>query len=112
MAKVEYTLRGNFDTILTALHNAILEGSATASLEDSSSFRFQNNGRCEVRVYERYSWTGNNRVSLTLTLVQCGQVIGMSAITAGGSQAMFLKLNTMGEEAFLKTVEGAARQFL
>lgn len=28
----------------------------------------------------------------------------LTAITAGGSQAMFFKLNTFGEEAFLDTI--------
>lgn len=41
-------------------------------------------------------------MSLSLTLFQQGDgPIFLSAITAGGSQAMFFKLNTIGEEAFL-----------
>ncbi len=62
--------------------------------------------RCAVRVYERFSYVGNNRVSLNLTLLGKGEEIFLSAITAGGSQAVFFKLNTFGEEAFLdKLVE-------
>ena len=38
---------------------------------------------------------------MTLTLVGDGERLYLSGITAGGSQAMFFKLNTMGEEAFL-----------
>ena len=45
---------------------------------------------------------GDNRVSLNVTLFQGEDgVIHLSAITSGGSQAMFFKLNTFGEEAFL-----------
>mgnify|MGYP000323321732 CR=1 FL=1 len=57
---------------------------------------------CSVRIFERYSYTGGNRVSLNITLFQNGEEpVHLSAITAGGSQAVFFKLNTFGEEAFL-----------
>ncbi len=71
------------------------------SLEDSSDFS-SGNARCSVRVFERYSYTGGNRVSLSVTLFQSGSgEVHLSAIAAGGSQGMFFKLNTFGEEAFL-----------
>ncbi len=41
-------------------------------------------------------------MSLNVTLFQNGEEpVHLSAITAGGSQAVFFKLNTLGEEAFL-----------
>ena len=105
MARFEHRLKGDFDSILEHLHNGILDGSASASYEDGSDFA-EGDVRCAVRVYERFSYTGNNRVSLNLTLVGRGEDIFLSAITAGGSQAVFFKLNTFGEEAFLdKLVE-------
>ncbi len=103
MAKLEKQVHGNFDSILNSLHQAVLEGSISASYEDGSDFA-QGDFRCAVRVYERYSWSGGNRVSLTLTLAGCGGNYFLSAITAGGSQATFFKLNTWGEEAFLDTI--------
>ncbi len=58
--------------------------------------------RCSVRVFERYSYAGGNRVSMNVTLFQnAGGPIYLSAITSGGSQAMLFKMNTLGEEAFL-----------
>lgn len=58
--------------------------------------------RTSVRVFERYSTTGGNRVSLSVTLFQnANEAIQLSAITAGWSQAMFFKMNTFGEKAFL-----------
>lgn len=55
-----------------------------------------------MRVFERYSYTGGNRLSLNVTLFQGESgAIRISAIAAGGSQAMFFKVNTWGEEAFL-----------
>ncbi len=101
MAKSEHTLNGNFDEWISRIEDGILDGSISASLEDSSDFR-SGDARCSVRVFERYSYAGGNRVSLSVTLFQNGGgPIMLSAITAGGSQAMFFKMNTWGEEAFL-----------
>lgn len=105
MAKYECRLRGDFDRILGYLHNGILEGSSSASYEDGSDYT-AGDVRCAVRVYERFSYAGGNRVSLNLTLAGKGEELFLSAITSGGSQALFVKLNTLGEEAFLdKLVE-------
>ena len=101
MAKLETTVSGNFDEILRHIEDGIMEGSISASLEDVSDFR-QGDARCSVRVFERYSYAGGNRLSLSVTLFQAGSgPVRLSAITAGGSQAMFFKVNTWGEEAFL-----------
>ena len=101
MAKLEHTLNGNFNQWLSRIENGILNGSMSASLEDSSDFR-SGDSRCSVRVFERYSYAGGNRVSLNVTLFQNGDgPIRLSAITSGGSQALFFKVNTWGEEAFL-----------
>lgn len=101
MAKLEETRYEDFDRLLQRLEQGILEGSMSASLEDASDFR-SGDARCSVRVFERYSYLGNNRVSLTLTLFQNGnEPVRLSAITAGGSQAIFFKINTWGEESFL-----------
>ena len=105
MAKLEKVLQGDFDTILTGIENGIMKGSISASLEDSSDFT-GGKCRCAVRVFERYSMLGSNRVSMNVTLFQGDDgVIHLSAITSGGSQAMFFKINTFGEEAFLETLE-------
>lgn len=102
MAKLERTLNGNFNQILNKIESGILEGSMSASLEDSSDFR-GGDARCSVRVFERYSYTGSNRVSMSVTLFQNRDgPIHLSAITSGGSQALFFKMNTFGEEAFLE----------
>lgn len=101
MAALEERITGDFDEVLARLEQGILEGSLSAALEGSSDFR-SGDARCSVRVFERYSWSGGNRLSLSLTLFQNGDdSIHLSAVTAGGSQAMFWKVNTLGEEAFL-----------
>lgn len=102
MAKLEVIIRNEpFDEILRRIENGILEGSFSASLEDASDFK-SGNSRCAVRVFERYSMIGNNRVSLNVTLFEGEDgIIHLSGITSGGSQAAFLKINTFGEQAFL-----------
>ena len=101
MAKLEKMLYDDFNRIIGRIEAEILSGSSSASLEDTSDF-VDGDARCSVRVFERYRAFGGNRVSLSVTLFQKGNgPIHLSAITAGGSQAMFFKLNTVGEEAFL-----------
>lgn len=106
MAKLEKTLRGNFDDILNVLDMAVHRGSVSASFEDGSDF-LQGDFRCSVRVYERYSYSGGNRVSLSLTLAGGNGEYHLTAITSGGSQGIFFKINRWGEDSFLDTIAGA-----
>ena len=104
MAKLEKTINGNFSQILQRIEAGVLNGSVTASLEESADYRAAGS-RCSVRVFERYSYMGSNRVSMSVTLFQSGDgPVQLCAITSGGSQAMFFKLNTFGEESFLQTL--------
>lgn len=105
MAKLERTSSRNMDELLVVIENEIIEGSVSATLEDGSSFH-SDHARCEVRVFERYSYMGNNRVSMNVTLFQADNgPVEISAITSGGSQAVFWKINTIGEESFLEALE-------
>lgn len=110
MAKLQCELKGNFSMILGHIENAVLNGSQSATKEDSSEFNIDN-CRCAVRVYERYSFLGGNRVSMNITLLQVGDRIKLSAITAGGSQAMWYKMNTIGEEKFLDTIRETVEKY-
>ena len=102
MAKLEQTVSGDFYELLRKIENGIQNSSMSASLEEFSDFE-SGTARCSVRVFERYSYVGDNRVSLNVTLFQNGSgPILLSAIAAGGSQAMLFKINTWGEEAFLE----------
>ncbi len=105
MAKLERIIHGDFENILTTMEQGILEGSVSASLEDTSDFS-GTGSRCSVRVFERYSCMGGNRVSLSVTLFQeTDSPVFLSAITSGGSQAVFFKINTIGESSFLEKLE-------
>ena len=101
MAKLECTITGDFYDVIRRITDGIENGSMTSSLEDQSDYRIGDT-RCSVRVFERYSYMGQNRVSLSITLLLVGnKPIQLSAITSGGSQAMLFKINTLGEESFL-----------
>jgi len=99
--------------LLETLDREILGGSITASFQDGSDFS-AGNVRCAVRVYERFSAIGSNRLGANITLLGNGDDLFLSVITSGGSQAMFFKINTWGESAFTdkiaKIVEHWAQQ--
>ena len=113
MAIFEKTIRNqNFDTLLRKLEHAIPDSSWSAELEAGSDFK-EGSAQCSVRVFERYSMVGGNRLSLTLTLFQNGdEPIRLSAIAAGGSQAVFFKMNTLVEDAFLEDVKQLLEEIL
>ena len=50
-------------------------------------------------------------MSLNLTLAGRGEELFLSAITSGGSQAVFFKVNTWGEEMFLESVRDILESF-
>lgn len=106
MAKYERRIRGDFDELRNFCHESIMRGSHSASFEDSSQCSF-GDVQVAVNVYERYSYFGGNRVSLNLTIAGEGDNLFLSAITSGGSQAVFFKLNTLGEESFLDALINA-----
>ena len=110
MAKYEKHLVGDLDAFLEYLFDGIMNGSVSASYEDGSEWT-ANGVRVAVRVFERFSYMGGNRVSLNITLAGSGNNLFLTAITAGGSQAMFWKLNTIGEENFLDKVIELAESY-
>ena len=61
-------------------------------------------GKTLLRDFSKY-------VSLNITLLQAGDRIMFSAITSGGSQAVFFKMNTFGEEAFLDVIRDTVRKY-
>lgn len=62
------------------------DSSWSAELEAGSDFK-DGSARCSVRVFERYSMVG-------------------------GSQAVFFKMNTLGEDAFLEDVKQLLEEIL
>lgn len=103
MAKYDTTLTGDFDHFLNYIEDKVLKGSLSAKFEDGHDYHIDD-VKVAVRVFERYSMTGENRVSLNVTLVGKGNSLHLTAISSGGSQALFFKVNRFGESSFLKTL--------
>ncbi len=103
MAKLEMEFCSDFDDLLMRIEEGVLNASISATLEDTCDWQTPQ-ARCSVRVFERYSYAGGNRVSMNVTLFQTDGITRLCAITSGGSQAAFWKINTWGEEAFLETL--------
>ena len=110
MAKFETTLTGYVNTFCEYIKNQILQGSASASLEDETRMTC-GNAECRVMVFERYSAIGSNRVSLNVTVLGEDGHLQVAAITSGGSQAVFFKINTIGEDAFLDKLREAVESY-
>lgn len=109
MAKLERTLQGSIGAWAGKIERGILNGSVSASLEDRADYSV-GDARCIVMVFERYSYMGGNRVSMNVTLFQAGDsAVRLCAITSGGSQAVFWKVNTIGEESFLDCLADVLR---
>ena len=102
MAKYEAKLKGNLYTIIADVESSVAS-SITASKEETSTINFEN-GKLIVKAYERYSYFGENRLGLTISYLETGGFIYVVAITTGGSQALFFKINTIGEVSFLDKV--------
>ena len=111
MAQYDTHYTGGFDQLVRFIDQAALSGSVSASREGGSDMRC-GDARCATRVYERYSYLGGNRLSLSVTVFGRDGDVYLSAVTAGGSQAMFFKINTWGEEAFLDKFRGQIEAFL
>jgi len=111
MAKYTASISGDYDTIIKRIDSAVLDGSFSASYEDG--VLCSDNGYVSaMRVYERYSFTGGNRVSLSVFLFGKDNRYNLTLIASGGSQATFFKMNTLGEEAFLDSVVSAIEDMM
>ncbi len=111
MAKFERRLKGNFHEFINWIHRDITNGSSSVSYEDGSDI-ILGNSNVAVRVYERYSVAGGNRVSMNVTITGNEDDLFISAITSGGSQAVFFKFNTIGEETFLEICKDSVENFI
>ena len=111
MAKYEQRLKGDFNELLNWIHRDITTGSYSISYEDGSDIDLIDS-RVAVRVYERYSMAGGNRVSMNITITGTGDDLFISVITSGGSQALFFKINTIGEETFLELCRNSVENYI
>lgn len=97
MSKYIFKTSGDFNRFVDAVQETAENISSSTTYEDGHHF----SNHTVALVYERYSAAGSNRVSLSITITQTSEGIELVAITSGGSQAVFFKMNTWGEETFL-----------
>ena len=109
MAKYECHLVGDFDEILKQIESGILNGSISASLEDRSDYNCDG-VRCAVRVFERYSMLGGNRLSMNVTLIGKGKTCFCPPLPRR-QQGHVFKINTLGEGVFLDQIRQIALGF-
>ena len=110
MGSYEQQLQGDAEALVAHLDGEILRGSVSARVEDGSDHSL-GDARMLVRVYERYSAFGGNRVSLNISILAVAGQLAVTAISSGGSQAVFFKVNTVGESNFLAKAVDALQSF-
>ena len=104
------SLTGSADALARHLDSAISRGSVSASIEHEDERRI-GDARMILRTYERYSATGGNRLTLSVSILAVGDRMEVSLTTSGGSQALFWKINTFGESAFMDKAAEALDTF-
>ena len=104
MAKLGRILKCDLYSLMHDIDEGIRHGNVSASLEEETEYDIPG-GKVMLRVYERYSFLGGNRVSLTILAVNQGGTTRLCATCTGGSSGIFFKLNTVGEGAFLEKLE-------
>ncbi|MCA1981930.1 MAG: DUF6054 family protein [Nocardioides sp.] len=110
MACHEAVLTGDVHRLIAHLEDEILRGSISATREEASE-QTLGDALLVVRTYERYSAMGGNRVSLNVAVMAVADQLAVTMTAAGGSEAMFFKINTFGEEAFLQKAVDALAGF-
>ena len=110
MAKYIDHLTGDFDKIVQFIDTDLWQQSASLSLEESYDTVVADK-RIAQRVYERFSYTGGNRSSLSVLYTETEDGADLCGIATGGSQAVFWKINTIGEHAFLETLEASVNRW-
>ncbi|BCN30613.1 DUF6054 family protein [Anaeromicropila herbilytica] len=101
MAKYEKKVKGTYQSVLSAVDEAIKNiGAHGLELIDESECKYDD-VIVLTRVYERYYIRSGNYASLTLTMVEHNDEISIIAIGAGGG-TNFLNLNLGAEDDIIK----------
>ncbi|AMC94313.1 hypothetical protein AOC36_10115 [Erysipelothrix larvae] len=108
MAQYVFKTTGTVQQLAEYIDSVVLGKSISASLEEVYESR---DGKFAMRCYERYSYLGKNRVSLTVSIYDHDSYIECVAMSSGGSQAVFLKINTFGESSFLNSLTSALNAY-
>ena len=111
MAKYEITVKADLDELVRYIDRSLAEQSTTLSTEEQCEYT-ADGVRIKVMGYERFAYSGSSRVGMTVTYVASGELVRVIGIAVGGSQAMFMKINTWSESNFLDTLIYAVKRFI
>ena len=103
MAKFERTIQGDFNKVVAELDQAIMGSAMSMNLVDESTFS-SGDVRVAVRVYDKYFMRNSSRASLSLTVVDEGSQIYVSAIGAGGGQGLIFNFSWGAESELVDVV--------
>ena len=68
-----------------------------------NSYAYQvNDVDIDIMMFEKYSFTGGNRIAMSVTCIGYSEEFDVLALVAGASNALFAKVNLYGEDAFLQ----------
>jgi hypothetical protein len=104
------SLTGSADALAQHFDDAITMSSISASVEHANELSL-GDARMILRTYERYSMTGSNRVTLSVSILAVGTTMDVALTTSGGSEALFFKINYFGEAAFMDKATEALDAF-
>ncbi len=106
MAKVERIVQGDFDMILNQLDEDIMNNALSMNLVDQSDY-VNENMKVAVRVYDKYFMRNSSRASLSVTVVDNGVEIYISAIGAGGGSGAIFNFSWGAESSLTDVVENS-----
>lgn len=100
MAQYATTVPGQLEAVLDHITENMSRLGATVTLEEELS------GTADgmpywMGTFERYAILGENRVSLSIVLMELAEGVRVLATASGGSQAVLFKLNFWSEDNFL-----------
>ena len=106
MAKYRSKINGDFNYVVNHIKNEIMQSSISASLEEQETI-YKGDVKICILAFERYSYSGGNRLSLNVTIIEQNNNIDIIGTSTGGSNETFFKFNTLGEDAFLEKLKQA-----
>ena len=104
MAKYERMLYGDFDQIVSEVHEGIMKDAYSTNLVDQSDYQ-SGDIQIAVRVYDKYFMRNGNRTCLSVTIAGHNRDIFVSAISGGGGQGIIFNTSWGSEEEMVGMVQ-------
>jgi hypothetical protein len=109
LAKYEKQVSGDFETIVNQLNQDIMESALSMNLVDESNYKCGKT-QAAIRIYDKYFMRNGNRASLSLTIIDSGSEIFISAIGAGGGKGIIFDFSLGAESELTEVVEESVRR--